>query len=68
MAGPMGPSLAGSLWWQATQFAVNASAPFDPAYETGAKARDSGKALFWRLMWIYLAASAVAVVVSFTHP
>lgn len=41
---------------------VTAAAP--PLAGAAAKAVDSGRALFWRLIWIYLLATSTAVVVS----
>ncbi|WP_293678679.1 adenylate/guanylate cyclase domain-containing protein [uncultured Phenylobacterium sp.] len=43
---------------------MNAVTPFVEARKTGARPVDSGKALFWRLTWIYTAATCVAVSIS----
>jgi len=43
---------------------VNASPPLAPAVATATKPVDSGRALFWKLIWIYHLASFVAVAVT----
>jgi adenylate cyclase len=43
---------------------VNASAPFAMTSRKTPRAVDSGRALFWRLFWIYILASVTAVSVS----
>ncbi|WP_293905205.1 adenylate/guanylate cyclase domain-containing protein [Phenylobacterium sp.] len=43
---------------------VNALAPHIPADKTRRRAVDSGRALFWRLIWIYSLATFVAVSVT----
>jgi len=43
---------------------VNALQPHAPVVETRSSSEDSGRALFWRLFWIYILASLVAVAVS----
>jgi adenylate cyclase len=43
---------------------VNASAPFAVTSREAPRAVDSGRALFWRLFWIYILASVTAVSVS----
>ena len=43
---------------------MNAVTPLVDAHKAGAKPVDSGRALFWRLFWIYILGSFVAVGVT----